>query len=153
KQLEKTFYELSRKFHPDYFTTAAASEQQSSMERSSMLNDAYRTFRDRVTRAQYLLELEGYREAEKKAPPDLLEKVFELNMQIEELKAAKKMGDQEEIESARSSLDEALAGLSNKLEQIDAQLVGLFVEWDSVFDSPIESQKKPILDRMSELLS
>jgi len=153
EQLEHTFYSLSRKFHPDYFTTASAGEQQASIERSSMLNDAYRTLRDRVARAQYLLALEGYREAEKKAPPDLLEEVFELNMQIEELKAAKKMGDHEEIDSARTSLDEALASLSSRLDLIDSQLVDIFERWDAVFDSPAEASKKQILDQMSQLLS
>jgi molecular chaperone HscB len=71
--LEKTFYSLSRQFHPDYFMGASGRERQASMERSSMLNDAYRTLRDRVSRGQYLLSLQGYKEAEKKAPPDLLE--------------------------------------------------------------------------------
>ena len=66
---------------------------------------------------QYLLSLEGYKEAEKKAPPDLLEEVFELNMQIEELKAAKKMGDEDEVAEARASLEEALAGLREKLRR------------------------------------
>ena len=91
-ELEKTFYSLSRQFHPDYFMGASPEERQASVERSSMLNDAYRTLRDPVKRAGYLLQLQGYKEAEKKAPPDLLEEVFELNMQVEQLKAAKKHG-------------------------------------------------------------
>src|SRR5947207_9084499 len=101
-ELEKSFYSLSRQFHPDYFMSGDQRERQASVERSSMLNDAYRTLRDRVARVSYLLTLEGYKEAEKKAPPDLLEEVFELNMQVEELKAAKKMGDEEEVADARS---------------------------------------------------
>src|SRR2546427_1819792 len=92
-ELEKSFYALSRQFHPDYFMATSEQERQASVERSSMLNDAYRTLRDRVARVSYLLTLEGYKETEKKAPPGLLEEVFELNMQVEELKAAKKIGD------------------------------------------------------------
>ena len=87
-ELEKSFYELSRQFHPDFFMNASPAERQASMERSSLLNDAYRTLRDPISRTLYLLSLEGYKEAEKKAPPDLLEEVFELNMQVEEMKAA-----------------------------------------------------------------
>src|SRR2546423_10630808 len=120
--LEKTFYALSRQLHPDYFMHASDTERQSSVERASHLNDAYRTLRDRTARAQYLLALAGYKEAEKKAPPDLLEEVFELNMQIEELKAAKKMGDADEVEQARAALDEALDELKDKLNEIDARL-------------------------------
>ena len=152
--LEKTFYALSRQFHPDYFMSASEPERQASMERSSMLNDAYRTLRDRVARVTYLLMLEGYKEAEKKAPPDLLEEVFELNMQVEELKAAKKMGDEDEVAEARSSLEEALAGLRKKLAGIDRRLLTFFEDWDSALDrSAATADKKQLLDRMSELLS
>lgn len=153
-ELEKSFYSLSRQFHPDYFMSAGEPERQASMERAAMLNDAYRTLRDKVARVTYLLALEGYKEAEKKAPPDLLEEVFELNMQIEELKAAKKMGDEGEVAEARSSLEEALAGLRTKLADLDGRVFALFEDWDSVVDrrAPAE-EKKPLLDRMSELLS
>src|SRR5215813_10676489 len=44
-ELEKTFYALSRKFHPDYFMSASPAEQQASTDRSSLLNEAYRTMR------------------------------------------------------------------------------------------------------------
>jgi len=153
-ELEKSFYALSRQFHPDYFMSASGAERQASMERSSMLNDAYRTLRERVSRVTYLLTLEGYKEAEKKAPPDLLEEVFELNMQIEELKAAKKTGDEDEVDEARSALEEALAGLREKLAGIDERLLALFEDWDAVLDrSAATDEKKPLLDRMSELLS
>lgn len=153
-ELEKSFYALSRQFHPDYFTGAGAEEQQASVERSSMLNDAYRTLRDQVTRAKYLLTLEGYREAEKKAPPDLLEEVFELNMQIEELRAAKKTGDEDEAAEARSSIEEALTDLHKKLQGLDERLFKCFEEWDSALDREATSdERKPLLNRMSDLLS
>jgi molecular chaperone HscB len=153
-ELEKTFYALSRQCHPDYFMAASEAERQASMERSSMLNDAFRTLRDRVARAQYLLSLEGYKEAEKKAPPDLLEEVFELNMQIEELKAARKMADEDEIVEAVASLEDALASLRVRLAEIDERLFAMFEEWDSVLeDKSASGEKKTVLDRMSELLS
>jgi molecular chaperone HscB len=151
-ELEKSFYSLSRQFHPDYFMAASSRERQASVERSSMLNDAYRTLRDRVRRAGYLLQLEGYKEAEKKAPPDLLEEVFELNMQVEQLKAAKKMGDEDEIAEARSELEEALGGLESRMSRIGAQLYELFAVWDDALDGSTEGQRAA-LDRISELLS
>lgn len=153
-ELEKSFYSLSRQFHPDYFMSASADERQASIERSSMLNDAYRTLRGHVTRATYLLTLEGYKEAEKKAPPDLLEEVFELNMQIEELRAAKKTGDKDEAAEARSSIEEALADLNEKLRGIDKRLFVLFEDWDSAFDREAAlEEKKRLLDNVSEVLS
>lgn len=152
--LEKDFYSLSRQLHPDYFMTAADGERRASIDRSSMLNDAYRTLRDRIKRAQYLLSLSGYKEAKKKAPPDLLEEVFELNMQIEELKAAKKMSDEDEVGEARATLEIALQGLKEKLNEIDERLYTLFGVWDAAVDSDSNDEgRKAALDRISEALS
>jgi len=152
--LEKEFYALSRQLHPDYFMNASEAERQASVERASRLNDAYRTLRDRTARAAYMLSLAGYKEAEKKAPPGLLEEVFELNMQVEELKAAKKMGDEDEVREARAALEEALGGLKDKMDDIDARLFASFADWDAAVDRGAdEPERKPVLDRMSELLS
>ena len=57
--LEKDFYELNRKLHPDVNARASSQEQEWSLEQSSLLNDAYRTLRDPIKRTQYLLRLEG----------------------------------------------------------------------------------------------
>src|SRR5215203_4172073 len=58
-ELEQKFRALSRQFHPDYFYNATLAERRASLERSSYLNDAYRTLKDPVQRVIYLLELEG----------------------------------------------------------------------------------------------
>jgi molecular chaperone HscB len=64
------------------------------------------------------------------------------------------MGDEEEIDAARSALEEALAGLEEKLREIDDRLYALFADWDSAVDNPAtEEERKRMLDRMSELLS
>jgi molecular chaperone HscB len=153
-ELEKTFYWLSRQFHPDYFMNAGELERQASIERSSMLNDAYRTLRDPIARVTYLLALEGYNEAQKKAPPDLLEEVFELNMQIEELRGAKKARDEDEIAEARGLLEHALASLRENLAGIDRRVFALFADWDSALDrNALETHRKLLLDQMSQLLS
>ena len=152
-ELEKSFYALSRRFHPDYFMSASPAEQQASTDRSSLLNEAYRTLRDPIRRTQYLLLLEGYKEAEKKAPPDLLEEVFELNMQIEEMKAARKLGDPHEVAEARASLEQAENGLRERLAAIDSNLFAAFEQWDSAADSEDEGRRKAVLNRFSELMS
>ncbi|HKA20952.1 MAG TPA: Fe-S protein assembly co-chaperone HscB [Blastocatellia bacterium] len=152
--LEKSFYSLSRQFHPDYFMSATELEKRASLERSSRLNDAYRTLRDRIARITYLLALEGYKESEKKAPPDLLEEVFESNMAIEEIKAAKRLSEDNVVVGARLSLETALDGLQQKLGEIDGQLTLVSQSWDDAVDQCAEQNRKTILlDRMSELLS
>src|SRR5947208_7485658 len=87
--LERRFRSLSRQFHPDFFYNATTAERRASLERSSYLNDAYRTLRDPVTRLQYLLQIEGLAaagpaEATKQVPPARLEEVFALNEELDE---------------------------------------------------------------------
>src|SRR3954467_705293 len=48
--LEREFYRLSRKLHPDVYAQALGKEQDWSLEKSSQLNDAYRTLRDPIAR-------------------------------------------------------------------------------------------------------
>jgi len=108
KQLERDFYALSRKLHPDINARSDSKEQEWSLEKTSQLNDAYRTLKDPISRTEYLLRLQGVQlEEQSKAatdearksgaakkqvvPPELLEEVFELNMQLEELRMNKKM--------------------------------------------------------------
>ena len=136
--MEKDFYELSRKLHPDLNARAGGQEQEWSLQQSSLLNDAHRTLKDPIKRTQYLLKLEGVEleEQSKSAteqarstgqvkkqivPPDLLEEVFELNMQLEELRMQKKMGEDdpaliEEIGRQKLELEEKQEALLRELE-------------------------------------
>src|SRR3984957_19348101 len=69
-ELERKFLQLSWKLHPDNFVNATEQERELSLKRSSELNDAYRTLRDRVARVEYLLGLENMRkEGERKQKP------------------------------------------------------------------------------------
>src|SRR3954449_6981428 len=89
--LEARFRALCRQFHPDYFYNATPAERRASLERSSYLNDAYRTLKNPVARVEYLLGLEGFsaRAADEngdgaaKVPAKLLEEVFALNEELD----------------------------------------------------------------------
>ena len=149
ESLERDFYELSRKLHPDLNARAGSKEQEWSMEQSSLLNDAYRTLKDPVKRTQYLLHLEGValeeqsKSATEKArvtgevkkqivPPDLLEEVFELNIQLEELRMQKKTGDDdpallEEIGTHKLELEK-------KYDDLLQELQGYWKGWDELIE-------------------
>jgi hypothetical protein len=58
-QLESKFYELSRAFHPDFYQNKTAEEQEISLSNSALLNTAYRTLKDPIQRAEYLVRLEA----------------------------------------------------------------------------------------------
>ncbi len=125
EELRKRFYDLSRQWHPDRFTRKSAEEQAQALEATSILNDGYRTLRDPVKRAEYLLKEEGFpigEQRSKDVPPELLEEVFELNMTLEELKSGE--------ESARPQLESAKENFARMREEIDAELTTLFSKYD-----------------------
>lgn len=162
--LERKFYRLSRKLHPDVYTRASAQEQQWSLEKSSQLNDAYRTLKDPIERTAYLLTLEGVQlEEQSKAatdrarqtgeekkqvvPSELLEEVFELNMQLQELKTGER--DPETVKSLQASRD-VFAG---KLHTLDEELKAEWVQWDRVEDGADSKARLAVRDRMVSLLN
>src|SRR6266550_1892712 len=100
KALEKKFHELSRKYHPDYFATAAPEEKSRALRMTSLINDAYRTLRQPTPRVEYLLSLHGFKSDGSKVPQALLMEVFEINEQLEEVKAGR--ASAEETASLRS---------------------------------------------------
>ncbi len=125
EDLQQRYYNLSRQLHPDRFMRKPEEERQRALEISSMLNDAYRTLKEPIKRAHYLLNLEGFDMGEQRSkdvPPELLEEVFELNMALEEMRA----GD----DSARSQLNDAEANFTRLLSEADGELGSLFRQYD-----------------------
>ena len=124
--LQKRFYQLSRRWHPDRFSRRPIEEQNQSLEATSLLNDGYRTLKDPLKRAEYLLTQEGFpigEQRSKDVPPELLEEVFELNMMLEELRS----GD----ESARPQLEQARASFLTMRGGLDQEMLRLFNRYDA----------------------
>ncbi len=153
--LEQKFLQLSWKLHPDNFVNAAETERELSLKRSSELNDAYRTLRDPVARVEYLLGLENMRkegEHKQKAPPELLEEVFELNESLDELREAKSSGG--DLSRLKPRLESAEKNFAEKLAEVDAQLQETARDWDAAVDANTEeSARKKIMARLNELLN
>jgi molecular chaperone HscB len=125
--LEKRYYALSRQWHPDRFARKPEPERNEAEQQTALLNDAYRTLRDPVRRAEYVLSQHGLDAAHQSAPPDLLEEVFELNMALEEIKH----GD----DSVRPQLEEAQARFQKMQDDVDAALQKEFVVYAGGADS------------------
>jgi molecular chaperone HscB len=174
--LEKSFYAQSRKLHPDRFASKPAAEQDAALAQSSLLNDAYRTLRDPIARTQHLLALEGVEleeqsksatgaartsgtEKKQLIPPELLEEVFELNMQLMEMKAAKEFGDEadaalsEENQALKRDLEAAAATFKEKMAATQRELEGLWVRWDAAEDAGNDAAKSNAKDALVTLLN
>jgi molecular chaperone HscB len=142
--LEKTFHDLSRQYHPDYFSTASASEKTQAVRMTALLNDAYRTLRHPVRRVEYLLSLYGFKSDGSKVPQALLMEVFEINEQLEEVKAGR--ASVEEIDSLRVQIKE-------KRERFDAELLDASAKWDELIKDGGEADQKKHLTKLAEILS
>ena len=146
-QLERRFRDLSRQFHPDYFYNASPAERLASLERSSYLNDAYRALRNPISRIEHLLAIEGLPSAKSedgtaKVPPGLLEEVFELNEQLDEIRESRESGGdpaalRERLESARKPID-------LKREEHEREVEALSAQWDQQLAtaSPAEDARR-----------
>jgi len=173
-QLERDFYTLSRKIHPDINARTSGPEQEWSLEKTSQLNDAYRTLKDPISRTEYLLRLQGVQleeqsksateEARKSGsakkqvvPADLLEEVFELNMQLEELRMNKKLG--EDDPGLARELQDAKQQLSSKQNEMLTELNAAWSDWDALVDrasagEPVEeSARAAARDKMLDILN
>ena len=154
-QLEAQFHKLSWKLHPDNFVRATDFERELSLNRSSELNDAYRTLREPISRVEYLLLRRGLRKegtTKQQAPPELLEEVFELNESLDELREARAEGG--DLAALREPLDAAQKNFQQKLEEVDAELVRIGQEWDAALDDAAdEAKKQALLARMNEVLN
>ena len=152
--LERRFRELSRKFHPDYFYNASPTERLASLERSSYLNDAYRTLKNPVSRVEHLLAIEGLPSAKSedgtaKVPPSLLEEVFALNEELDEIRELRESGADPEKLTTR--LEKARAPIDARRGEHERQLQELSARWDSQENAP-PAEKRATLDALRDRL-
>ena len=136
--LQKRYYSLSRLVHPDRFGRGTPNEKRFALDATAILNDAFRTLRDPVARAEYVLKEEGIEAAQdgaKRVPPELLEDVFEVKTALE--------GDAAARATLASSLDRfrALRG------QADRELDTLFQQYDADGGREALVRVRAVLDR------
>ena len=153
-KLESEFHKLSRKLHPDRFARSLENEKEWSLADTALLNDAYRTLKDPLRRTEYLLKLvgaevrTGEEDKSARAPADLLEEVFELNMQLEEMRAARKMGDEDS--QLHANLTDAKRKFDGLLNAADDTMRIEWKAWDEGNATAREAAQKrlaALLDR------
>ena len=88
QEVKKRFYELSRQYHPDFFSQESEDDQADALEKSSLVNRAYKTFQNLDATIKYVLQSKNLLEEEEKyqLPPEFLMEVIELNEQLMDAK-------------------------------------------------------------------
>ncbi len=131
-ELQRRFYELSRRHHPDFHHGASADEQAAALDASARLNAAYRALRDPIARIEYLVRLEEGRATREgatvkpKAPPALLAEMFEIQEALAEAKTENHLGD-----AMRQTLRDQRERLRERHRAEEARLTGpLSQAWD-----------------------
>jgi molecular chaperone HscB len=158
--LEAKFYELSRAFHPDFFQTKSDAEQAISLGNSAMLNTAYRTLKDPIQRAEYLLRLEAgaAKEIRTSPPADLFEEILALQETLEEFRAASSAPSSRERPSLLAQLQADREALERRRRDMEIRLRQLFVQWDALQDRAeatdrSRAEREAVLKAMREILS
>src|SRR5476651_1716567 len=92
--IKKKFYELSKKYHPDFFANEDDAKQQEILELSTLNNKAYQTLSDPHKRLEYILKLhELVKEGAKpQLPADFLMEMMDLNERLMEVDDAAQLG-------------------------------------------------------------
>ncbi len=149
--LQRRFYDLSRRHHPDFHQKAEADAQAAALEASALVNRAYRTLRDPISRVEYLIALEEGREireetsAKPRPPVDLLEEMLEVQEALQEAKSA----------GLTAETAERLRGERDRLEARrraeETAVVEGAAEWDSAVDGGAD--RRPLVDRFKQRLA
>ena len=154
-ELERRLRDLSRKFHPDYFYNSPPAERLASLERSSYLNDAYRTLRNPVSRIEHLLAIEGlpptrHEDSTVKVPPALLEEVFALNEELDEIRELRESGGADPAALA-ARLSAARKPIERKRDEHERQLQELSARWDAQ-EGAAPEERRATLETLREQL-
>ena len=158
QKLEAKFYELSRAFHPDFYQNKSETEQAISLSNAATLNTAYRTLRDPIHRAEYLLAIEAgaFKEIRTSPPADLFEEILELQETLEQYRASDQSS--EPGRQLRAQLQKEQHALEQRQQEMETQLQQLFVQWDALQDrgevtSQARAERDRLLKHMREILS
>lgn len=102
-EIKKKFYQLSREFHPDFFSQSSEAERLFALEQSALINTAYKTFCNEDELVKYVLYLKGLLAEDEKyqLPQNFLFEIMDLN---EQLMDATLDSNQAELEKIKSEL-------------------------------------------------
>ncbi|MDI9364105.1 MAG: iron-sulfur cluster co-chaperone HscB C-terminal domain-containing protein [Flavobacterium sp.] len=141
------FYELSRKYHPDFFSQATEAAQEEALEKTSLLNKAFKVFNNKDETLKYVLQLKGLLENEEKyrLAPDFLMEMMALN---EALMDAKMDADEEKVASCKLQV----ASLENELYENIKSIIEHFKDGVSTQEALLQVKdyyfKKKYLSRI-----
>lgn len=125
KLVKQKFYELSKKYHPDFFINETEAKQQEVLELSTLNNKAFQVLNDPQKRIHYILSLKGLLEEGEnyKLPQSFLMEMMEVNEALMDLQfdpdAARLSQVKQEIDNIEASLNRESNALAATYDQQD----------------------------------
>jgi molecular chaperone HscB len=128
--IERAFFDRTKELHPDRFASAPAAERVAALARATALNDAYKTLKKPIARAEYLLARAGVKIGDnERLDPTFLMEILELREELAEARAAGRTSDIERLcaamQARRKTAVDALPALFERsdLAGIKEQLI------------------------------
>jgi len=142
-RLESGYRDLQSQVHPDRFAAASDAERRVAMQWATRANEAYRTLRDPVGRARYLLSLKGFdtgEESNTAMPPDFLMQQMEWREAVAATSAAR---DAKGLEALRRDIAQVRASM--------LQMLARAIDQESNYDAGCSLVRKlRFLDKLEE---
>jgi molecular chaperone HscB len=104
--VEKRHRELSRTLHPDRHAAGGASERRYALSKAIEVNEAWRTIRDPIRRAESLFALAGIAVGESNEPKPRADLLMDVMEQREHLAEARSQGDLDSVRVLSSHIEE-----------------------------------------------
>ena len=149
-ELQKRYYELSRRLHPDRFQTSTREEQRASLQATALLNSAFKTLKDVESRGRWWLENTGESlgRNNNQVPAELAARVFEIQEKIADL--ADSSGTR--CDELRGDLRRTQTDLANRVNEEEATVDGILRDWPRDHDAgDARAELKRVLSKLSYL--
>ncbi|OEF28621.1 co-chaperone HscB [Vibrio rumoiensis] len=129
--LSEKFRDLQRRFHPDKFASSSERDRLLAVQKAAEINDAYQTLKSPISRAEYILLIQGVdirAEQQTMSDPEFLMEQMELRETIEDIPHSS------DPDSALFDFDNKVQGMYQEhLKRLQSELVAK--QWDVAADS------------------
>lgn len=113
--LEKRYYQLQKRIHPDLFRNASNEQKSLSAHYSEKINDAFKILKDPIRKAKYYADFHGIYQLSDKIPIEVIDDIFD----IQELLQSPELSENEiqELERYQKKFKEIQ---KNNIAEIDS---------------------------------
>ena len=134
KKISEIFLELQKNSHPDRYANSSDQEKRIAMQQTSLINQAFQTLKNPVSRAQYMLKLKG---VDMDSETDT---TMDAEFLMEQMEFRESIADVRDKEDPLEELGKMSIDLKDKMDNLMKEFSGSFAQ--SSYDSGREVVRK-----------